>query len=516
MDTVNITNTEMRAHVEALLANPRYTLPTPGELDKYADMALQPTEFKMEYAKSHPFLFAYHIIGIKPRAYQFKMLEAMMQHQRVVTVTSRQIGKTTTAAIYAFWAAYTNAFASGPHRDTKVMIISHTEQAAKLLIREIDKMMTLADRRMAIYTSGQSAHFKDYFNRQVKEKNQFEIRFAKGSIMAYPPTAKVRGNPVDILIIDEAAWLNCPDPDYFFASDASPTTTATRGKTFLFSTPKGMSGFFHDIVRPNSDAPLQGWERIIMPWVVVDDYKFLDDIWTKRDMYMAKGDEAQFRIEYECDFTTGRHTYFDPKLIDAAVDDALEFVQSHPTPVVMGVDFGDTHSRTVITAVAYDKATKTITLLWYKEFPQGYNNADLDKYLLDLKKRHAFIPSILVVDDCVGGKTAIELLRRQGFNVSLFQFTRSKHEYLEYMKVAFANRRIKMPRDPTVISQFKQMEAVETIAGNIQVRKPTGGKDDIVMSLLMACSPYILPERRGEWRFANFGEDRKKINLIKV
>lgn len=501
---------EYAAYKDELESRANFTLPTEEDQEMFHKMAIAPKAFTMEKAKQHPFLWMYHVIGVKPRDYQFKMLDAMYRYGKVAGVTSRQIGKSTCIAGFAFWAAYNNMYPSGPNRDTKIMIISHTEQAAKELLRTIDSFITLADQRMSLYTKDSPRHDRNYFRGRIKgNQTQFEIRWSKGSIKVYPPTTKVRGNSVDVLFIDEAAFLNNTDPDYFFASEAVPTTTATGGKIILFSTPRSTSGFFHDIIRPHADAALRGWKRIWMPWTVVGVPLIVDSIWDKRDSYIQKGDELDFKIEYEASFLSGKHSFFDPNIVDECVNVALREEYSWGKPVTMGLDFGDTHSRTVLTVMDYDKVTNTNTLLWYKEFPAGYNNADIPQFIESLRNQGRYTPKEIVVDDCVGGKTAIELLRRRGFNVSLFQFTKSKNEYYEYLKVAFANKRIQLYKDPAMLAQIKSLESVETMSGNIQIRKPTGGRDDLVDAFMLACSPYIKVTRKGNWRFAGFTEQRK-------
>jgi hypothetical protein len=503
-------NDEFTAYKEELESRSHFTLLSDEDINKYDLMAIPPKVFTMEAAKKHPFTWAYHVIGVKPRDYQFKILDDMYSYGKLAGVTSRQIGKSTSVAIFAFWAAYNNMYPSGPNKNTKIMIVSHTEQAAKELLRTIDDFISLADDRMALYTKDRPAHEKRYFRSRIKTQTQFEIHFPKGTIQVFPPTGKVRGKSIDVLMIDEAAWLTASDPDYFFASDALPTTTATNGKIFLFSTPKGSSGFFHDIIRPNNEEPLVGWKRIWMPWTVVGVQSILENIWSKKDEYIQKGDELDFKIEYEASFLSGKSTFFNPMIIDQCVDISLTEEFTFAEPVTVGLDFGDVHSRTVLTVVSNNKESKVTTLLWQKEFPGGYNNADIADFIYGLQRQGRYIVRQIVVDDCVGGKTAMELLRRKGFNLVPFQFSTSKHEYFEYMKVAFANNRIALYNDPAVIAQLKALESHETVNGNIQIRKPVGGRDDRVDSLMLACSPFIKPERRGEWRFANFSGLRRR------
>ena len=496
-------NQEFADYLAEVDKNDYYTKLTPEEEAKYDKMCIPPKAFSMEHAKMHPFLFAYYVIGVKPRKYQFKMLNDMFIHQKVAAVTSRQIGKSVSAAIFSLWAAYSNAYPSGPQMNTKCLIVSHTEQAAKNLLKTIDEFIHMADDRWSKYTEGTKYHTRRYFHDMIKRQTVDEIEFPGGRIMAYPPTDKVRGLSIDILMIDEAAWLNTPDPEAFFNQGAMPTTTNTKGKIVLFSTPKSTSGFYFKIVRPEFDTPAEGWERIVFHWTVVEVPSVRDEIWKKRREYMSKGDEAEFKIEYECDFRSGKHSYFNPDIIDKSVIDAYVQEPAWKTPVTMGLDFGDTHSRTVLTIVDHDNDNKKCRLLWYKEFPSGYNNADLPEFIDNLVKSGRFLPKTIVCDDCVGGKTAIELLRRRGYNLTMFGFKAQKEEYYEYMKVAFSSGRIELYPDAIVTAQLKGLESHELPSGRLAIRKPNGGRDDICDSLMMAVSPFIRPNAVRKWRFSN-------------
>lgn len=814
---------------------PYFTFPSDDEKNQWEEVMMPPKVFSLKIARAHPAKWIHQVCGVKPRDYQFKMLDAMYNYTRVAGVTSRQVGKSFCIAGFTFWAAYNNVKPSGTPKKTRIGIVSRTEPQAKKLLKDIYAMVKMADERMARATKDTPYYDKAYFSNRMTEKpTQFKLEWPGGSIEIFPPTGSVRGNSFSYLIVDEADFLRCEDPDYFFNSEAVPTVKATQGNIILFSTPKGTPSFFYNIIRPNNESAASGWIRIWLPWTCNEEEMDMKIGWQERQRYIEKGDEMDFKIEYEASFLSGKHSYFNPEKVDEAVDESLQEEFAWHRPVTLGLDFGDTHSRTVLTVVDHDKERNETRLLWYKEFPSGYNNADLPNFIdnlrlkgryaikeivvddcleentevvmsdfqrkkikdvkvgdyvrsydfnnnqyvnkkvknkwdkgfkqtysvnfrngtsveatadhkwfvrdkrynklsvmktkdIDPKKyyipfsiqqhedytdlnqlneidayligmyiaeghkrptKHAFfisqlkqdhrdkiqeklkqtnyiwqtnqkgfylsrvdkierilndcgissytkkIPEYLfqqprrileslweglidgdgsrqskiidnrglnkgaeevyctvspqldsdvrylgmlidkpmhhyfgirsgfgstkvqykpefrenshlgkgklfinsiekseyrqvydievedthsfiladsgaITHNCVGGKTAIELLRRKGFNLKMFVFKRDKHEYYEYMKAAFANNRIKLYRDPAVIAQFKSLESVETASGNIQIRKPSGGKDDICDSLVMACSPYIQIKKHNGWRFSNFGEQRR-------
>ena len=486
------------AYKEQLHKFEHFTFLTDEEMDSYYKMSLPPKAFSLTKARAHPYLWAYHVVGVKPYDYQWKLLNEMTTKGKVAAVTSRQIGKSTMVGLFAFWAAYTNAYPAGIQKKTNVIIVSHTEDAAKKLLKDISDFVMMANQRVSMYTKDRPDHSTEYFTDKMVEKpTQYKLQWSGGTIQVLPPTDKVRGNSASVLIIDEADFLRSEDPDYFYSSVAVPTTTATKGKIFLLSTPRGTPSYYKNIIRPEKTEPLEGWTRVWYPWTIAEGIEhIMDNVWQKKQEYESKGDAIDFKIEYEASFLSGKHTFFNAEIIDKAVKDYLQEEYDWHREVTIGLDFGDTHSRTVLTVFDYDDQRNEIKLLWYKEFPAGYNNGELPNYIDGLRKRY-FIKQI-VVDDCVGGKTAIELLRQRGYNLQLFNFRKDKYEFYEYLKVAFANERIKMYRAYDVIAQLKSIESSETSLGSPQIRKPAGGRDDICDAFMMGCSPFIKPQRRGK------------------
>lgn len=488
-------NQEFLDYKEHLEQFPYYTKLTDEDTDRWVSHTLPPEKFTFKLAREHPAKWLYWICGVKPRKYQVKMLDDMMKYDSFAGVTSRQIGKSVMTAGFAFWAAYNNMYPSGMEKKTTILVISHTEDASKKLLQEVLSFVKMADMQMSMFTSNQPNHVNNYFTSRMSEKpTQYKLEWPKGKILVLPPTDKVRGNSASVLIIDEADFLRNDDPDYFFNSVALPTTTATKGRVILWSTPRGTDSYFKRIIQPDLDEAADGWRRIWFPWTIVEDDDVLDTVWNKRSQYLQQGDEADFKIEYESSFLSGKHTFFNPEIIDKCVFDYMAPQDYCNEPVTIGIDFGDTFSRTVVAVTTNDSNTNATSLLNIKEFPSGFNNADIVPYIERLRERYKITK--IVVDDCVGGNTAISLLERAGFILTRFVFRKSKLEYYEYMKNAFANNRIKMYKEYGLIAQLKSLESHETHMGNTQIKKPTSGRDDKADAFMLACSPHITPQRR--------------------
>lgn len=491
-----------------LEARDRFTLLTPEDEEQFEILSRPPRSFSLARAAEHPFMWAYHVCRFRPRNYQYKMLDSMMRHPRLAGVTSRQIGKSSMVGVLAFWALFNNKYPMGLQKKTRIGIISRDEKAAKKLLMEIRNFIRMADETMWLYTRDQPYASKTYFTDRITTSTQFKIETAQGFIEIFAPTDSVRGNTFSVLIIDEAAWLNCTtmEPDDFYSSTAVPTVMAAgaKGKIILLSTPKGTNGFFHDIIQPENDAPLHGWQRLWMPWTVLpNDSEQLHQIIEEKYRYEQAGRGKDFAIEYEADFRSGKFTFFDHQTLDASVVPYLAHQpQYFNSPITVGLDYGDVHSRTTVVGVAHNPKTDKVELIFHKELPQGFNNADIVKVMKEIKSRYSI--KVIVYDDCVGGRTATELLKRAGFIMRPFSFSKQKMETYEYLKHAFATGKIKLYNDAVLMTQLKSLEAHETEFGNTIIKKPKGGRDDLADALLMACSPFIQPKQRGRWGFANF------------
>lgn len=481
-------NEEFQVYKTNLESFPHFTFLTAEERERYNEMDKPLTQMSLTFAKRHPFLWTKWVCGITPYDYQWKMLDYMFRYKRVAGVTARQVGKSFCIGGFAFWAAYNNVAPVGIDKRTKIGIVSRTEDQAKKLLKDIHKMVQAADATMAKLSRHSNRTTDKYFSDKMTESpTQFKIEFSGGVIEIFPPTGKVRGESLSFLIIDEADFLRHDNPEYFFDSEAMPTLKKTEGSCFLFSTPKGTRSFFYNVVRPDNDTAADGWVRIWYPWTIYkDDW---ENGWANRIDYLARGKELDFMIEYEAQFKSGKYTFFPDYAIEQCVDKELQEFQEWYRPVTIGLDFGDTHSRTVMTVVYNDPITKVTQLLWYKEFKEGYNNSLLPEYFKTLKSRY-FIKEI-IADDCVGGKTAIEMLRKAGFNVVPFVFRKDKNLYYEFARTAFMNKMVKLYYAPEVIAQLKSIEFHVTDIGNVTIKKPSGGQDDICDSLVMALSPYV-------------------------
>jgi hypothetical protein len=150
--------------------------------------------------------------------------EALAHRGDLILCTGRQVGKTQIMAIKAAERMIAQA-------GTKIIIVSLTEDQAKLIIRMI--LFYLEKRaRSLIQVKGKD---KVTLNRVALKNKSFALARPVGTT-----GDAVRGFTGNILIIDEASRMN----DRVFEA-AEPVLLTTGGEIWMCSTPHGKRGYFY-------------------------------------------------------------------------------------------------------------------------------------------------------------------------------------------------------------------------------------------------------------------------------
>ena len=459
----------------------------------YDKFVLPGGRFKMAYARADPTVFANYMLGFVPRDYQDSFFQAILGNRRVVVVKGRQLGFSTCVALFSFWAAWFNKFPSGSEKNTKIGIISKEDDAAKKVLMQVRNMIYAGDARMSGILKGRDEWTNHFFSGDLVEPNNSDtISFKNGCfIKSYPPTDKVRGNSFDVVFIDEAAFLRCENPDSFFFTVIEPTTVATGGRIVALSTPNGQSGFFFNLVDPFELKQDHFYKRLNFPFSINSDaaYKvFIND--QKRIM-----DVSDFEQEYNCNFNASKVNFFIPEKVDAAVDDSVSQADYHSFDMVAGVDFGMTDSRTVISLATLRDSKIVVPRI--VRFCEKEDVNHVIPYLQALKQDGWNIVSV-VADDCPQGDAIISQMQKQGFPVVPFNFTTNKNSYYVSFRSFLNDGIIRIPKNDVLVREMKELRQEETKQAKLAIHKPTNGTDDEVASVIMACSPFLNDNKRGE------------------
>jgi hypothetical protein len=239
---------------------------------------------------------------------QRRVLKALVKNRFVVLCASRQVGKTTMFTVYALWVACFNP-------TKRIVIVANKEKTAIMILRRIK----LAYEELPNWLKPGAAQW-----------GNTEVIFGNKSSIAISTTtgSAVRGESVNVIIIDEMAHIDDHLIEDFWASVIPVISSSRKGTTKIFacSTPKGTGNKFFDIfttaeVGESGDAGMTWHAEKIDYWEIPGRGKK----WV-RDMKAALGnDEQLFNQEFNNTFLeTGESA------VDNAVLDKLKMYSRPP------------------------------------------------------------------------------------------------------------------------------------------------------------------------------------------
>jgi len=156
--------------------------------------------------------------------YQERMIKTYHENRLSIAMTARQMGKTTTAAAYFVWYIIFN-------ENKNVAILANKQATADEILHRI---------RLAY------ENLPKWLQQGVKVFNRRSIELENGSriFCAATSSSGIRGRTINVLYIDELAFVPNTQAEEFFTS-VYPTITASKdSKVILTSTPNGFNHFY--------------------------------------------------------------------------------------------------------------------------------------------------------------------------------------------------------------------------------------------------------------------------------
>lgn len=196
---------------------------TPHDVRELGRCAKDPIYFMTKYVKvQHPTKGS---VPFELFEYQVDMVMAIHENKDTVILASRQLGKTTVAAMYILWF--------GMFNDVKKCII-----ASKAMKHATEIMSRIK------YAYEQ---LPDWIKPGCKFYNRTSIEFDNGSVISCEATSEKtgRGESPAIMFIDEIAFISRTIQDAMWASIAPALSTG--GKFIITSTPNGDTDLFANI-----------------------------------------------------------------------------------------------------------------------------------------------------------------------------------------------------------------------------------------------------------------------------
>lgn len=215
------------------------------------------------------------LIHFVPYKYQEEMLRAMAGERYTVIATARQAGKSTTTCGFILW-----------------YIIFHADKTVALLANKGETAREILGRIQLAYQ-----HLPKWLQQGVKEwnKGSFELENNSRVIAAATSSNNIRGFSINLLFIDEAAFIE--NWDDFFTSVYPTISSGTESKIVLVSTPNGLNHFYK--IWQNAAENRNNYKPIKVMW---HDVPGRDDNWKRDTLSAMNFDTEKFEQEYCVEF----------------------------------------------------------------------------------------------------------------------------------------------------------------------------------------------------------------------
>lgn len=247
---------------------------TPEQLQEYLKCADDPIYFAEKYIKIVSVDDG--VIPIKLYDYQKEIIQKTSESRNTIVVTSRQAGKTTTAAAIIL----------------HYILFSTNSPLVALLANKGDAAREILERIKMSYEA-----LPHWIQQGIVTWNKGSITLENGSkvIAAATSSSAIRGKSVSLLYIDEAAFVERWDE--FFQSVYPTISSGKKTKVLLTSTPNGLNHYWK--TWQGAIEGTNGYANVMVSW---DRVPGRDEEWKKQTLQALDFDYQKFAQEFECEF----------------------------------------------------------------------------------------------------------------------------------------------------------------------------------------------------------------------
>jgi hypothetical protein len=423
------------------------------------------------------------LIPIKMYDYQKEIATAIAVNRRVVVNTSRQAGKTTTAAAIILHYVLFNDYKT-------VALLANKGDAA----REVLNRIKIAYEALP-----------KWLQQGVIEWNKGSVVFENGCkvIAAATSSSAIRGSSISFLYIDETAFVE--NWDEFFASVFPTISSGNTTKILFTSTPNGLNHFYKTCEGARENR--NGYIYIEVPWQRVPGR---GDAWKKETLEGLDFDMQKFAQEFECSFIGSSGTLIEGSKLKNLVSrnpvGETQFMKVYEQPekdhvyacVVdvsrgKGLDYSAFHVIDV-TSMPYKQACiyrdNTITPIDYAEI------------IYRTIKRYNDAYTLVEINDI--GEQVAEVLHYE-FEVETLMFTESAGRSGKRISTGFSKNSDKgvrttksvksvgcnmlkmlIEQDQLIINDFQTINELSTFSRRgVSYEAESGCHDDLVMGLVL-------------------------------
>jgi len=315
----------------------QYTQENVGEILKCKD---DPIYFIKQYCKIVS-LDSEILVDFTLYGYQEKFIDLIHNSRRVISKQPRQMGKTQVVAAYILW--YT--------------LFNNNKQVA-ILAYKADAAMEILSRYQLMYEN-----LPLWMQQGIKTWNKGDVELENGSkvLTAATSNSGIRGKSINLLYVDEVAFVPNTIADEFFTSIYPVVSAGETTKIILTSTPMGYNHFWkfwNEAVNGNN-----GFKTLEVHY---SEHPKRDTKWADEQRKILG--EIKFNQEVLCHFLGSSHTLISAETI--ARLSSIPFIHSHENFDVLEAPVKD-HSYfiTVDTSRGVEKDYSAFVVVDVTEYP---------------------------------------------------------------------------------------------------------------------------------------------------
>ena len=224
--------------------------------------------------------------------FQEKLISNFHEHRFNICKMPRQTGKSTTCVSYLLHYALFND-------NVNIAVLANKASTARDLLGRLQLAYE---------------NLPKWMQQGILAWNKGSLELENGSkiLAASTSASAVRGGSYNVIFLDEFAFIPNHIADQFFASVYPTISSGQNTKVIIVSTPRGMNHFYrlwHDAERGKNE-----YKPTDVHWSEVPGR---DDVW--REQTIANTSEAQFKVEFECEFLGSVDTLIAPSKLRTMV-----------------------------------------------------------------------------------------------------------------------------------------------------------------------------------------------------
>lgn len=263
---------------------------TREQIVEYAKCAEDPCYFIENYVKV--ISLDAGVVPFKLRPYQRRIVETVHDNRFTIAMLFRQSGKSTIMAAYCLW-----------------FITFNDHKTAAILANKKAQAIEIFSRMQYMYEL-----LPDWLKQGMIEWNKTSCTLENGSkcFCAASSASSIRGRSINLLLLDEFAFLQSGIAEDFIASVFPTLTSSRESKLVLVSTPNGLNQFYR--IWKDSENGKNDFVRVRGYWNEIYDQK-----WYEQQCRLLNNDSAKIASELDCQFLGSAQTLIDSNKIQCLV-----------------------------------------------------------------------------------------------------------------------------------------------------------------------------------------------------